>query len=128
MAVRTQADDQCRQQAHHAGAGQAAAFLLVADLGQFRLDAGWQLQVVETEHRERQGDEDQGEHADRDRVLQHRLDVLAGQRGKHAGDRVGQRHRQHVHQRQHERLAGRDVPALARDDADRIGIIRNTQG
>ena len=45
------------------------------------------------------------------------LQVFAGQPGEYAGDGVGQRHCQHIDQRQHEGLVRRDVPAVAGDDA-----------
>jgi hypothetical protein len=50
-------------------------------------------------------------------VLECRLQIFARQAGDHAGNRVGQRHRQHVHQREHEGTPGGDVLALADDDA-----------
>ncbi len=65
---------------------------------------------------ERQQHEQPGEHDDDPRLLEERLRLLAGGREGGARDRVGERHAEHVGERQRECAAARDgsVAALRR--------------
>ena len=122
------ADDQRREKAHDGHAHQIAALLAVADLGELALDGGRHLQLIEAEHGEGEGDENQGKGADDPRILEPGLNVFPRQAHQHADDGVGERHRQYIHQRQHKGLAGGDCLALANDDAGEDGDHREHAG
>ncbi len=97
-------------------------------LGHPGLPAARQLQLIETEHGQSQGDEDQDEPADDPGVLEHGLQVLAEQARQNAGGRVGQGHGQHVNEGQPERPRRGQVFTLAHDDAGQDGHHREYAG
>ncbi len=110
LAYEHQCADQCRRDtgghnergkcAHDRHSKVAAARLAVAHGGETSLDGSRHLQREEAEHRSGQDHEQRGESDDDPRLLEHRLSRAPAGRHHHPGGGVGERHSQHIHQRQ----------------------------
>ena len=75
-----------------------------------------QLQLVKSEHRQREHDENKGECAQHPGVLQRRGEQCPRQGGSHARAGVCHRHAEHVGKREEERAQLAEILALAGDD------------
>ena len=105
------ADDQCRNQPHAEHAEECADLGvpgLEVDVGrvlvQCRLQERRQLQLVETEHGQRQEPEQRTEGDDRGGMLEIRLQLVAGGAGNDAGNGVGHGRAEYIGARQHPAL------------------------
>ena len=88
-------------------------------LGDARLECRRHLQVEHAEHAEGEHHEQPRKQHDDPRLLEERLRLLPGKRERGTCDRVGDRHAEHVGERQREGATARDraVTAGAHDDA-----------
>ena len=97
-------------------------------LAHLALQEGRQLQFIEAEHRERQHDEDQCKTTQHPGVLQRGREQGAGHAGGDAGGGVGERHAEHVGQREQEGAGVRGLVPRADDDAGEDGDHREDAG
>ena len=97
----TGADDQRRQGAHQRDGGQRPS-LAVGCVGHPALQRCRKLQLVEAEHGKRQHDEDQREAAQHPGILQCSRQQRTRKPGGDTHGGIGDRHAQHIGQRQHE--------------------------
>ena len=92
----TSRDDQGRQRAHRRDAAERTGTTAVAGIGEAALQRCGHLYGEEAEHRERHHHEEEREQHDDPRFLEQRLHLLAGRRRGDAGERVGDRHAEHI--------------------------------
>ena len=74
------------------------------------------MQLIKTEHRQRQARHQQGENAQHPRVLQPGRQAFARQAGRHAQRRVDDGHAQRIRQRQQQAARAADLGTITNDD------------
>ena len=117
----TRPDNQRREHAHDEHAKKMSAVQLSTGAGQFRLQSSGQLQLVKPEHRERQHDKYHRERAQHPGILQSRRQQRSRHAGSNPGQRISDRHTQHIGGRQQQAVHARHLMSAPDNDAGEDG-------